>query len=247
MFRPRETGNRVSLSSIKSKMPSATSKKLVQRVEFIKAACSGKSVLHLGCTNWPYTQEAIEHDMLLHNELETISAELYGFDFDQEGIDELSRHGVINLYRADLEKLEEVPLDRKFEVIVAGEIIEHLNNPGLFMEGIKRFMSPETELLITTVNAYCGMRFWFYGLRGKRGIAEPVHPDHVAYYSYSTLSLLIERHRLKVKDFLFYDIGTEHRPHNKWYVNAANDICVRIAPQWADGVIAVCTLGSDSD
>jgi ubiquinone/menaquinone biosynthesis C-methylase UbiE len=182
--------------------------------------------------------------MLLHNELRGITSELYGFDFDQAGIDILSDSGVTNLYRADLEKLDEVPLNRSFDVIVAGEMIEHLNNPGLFLKGIQRFMSPETRLLITTINAYCGMRFLFYGLRGKRGTAEPVHPDHVAYYSYSTLKLLIERQGLQVDDFLFYDMGTEHRPHNRWYVNAASDICVKIAPQWADGIIAVCSLNS---
>jgi SAM-dependent methyltransferase len=226
-------------------MTNGSNKKLVQRVKFIKDACRGKSVLHLGCTNWPYTREAIENNMLLHSELEGLASELYGFDFDQRGIDELSASGVAGLHRADLERLDEVPIDRKFDVIVAGEMIEHLNNPGLFLKGIQRFMSPETRLLITTINAYCGMRFLVYGLRGKHGKAEPVHPDHVAYYSYSTLKLLVERHSLQVEEFLFYDMGTEHRPYNRWYLNAANDFCVKIAPQWADGIIAVCRLASD--
>jgi len=224
---------------------SSNGKKLVQRVEFIKAACRGKSVLHLGCTNWPYTREAIERGMLLHFELQSIATELYGFDFDQIGIDELSAAGVHHLHRADLEHLDDVPLDRKFDIVVAGEMIEHLNNPGLFLRGIQRFMSDKSLLLITTVNAYCGIRFLLYGLRGKQGKAEPVHPDHVAYYSYSTLKLLIERHGLQVEEFLFYDMGSEHRPHNRWYVNAANDLCVKIAPQWADGVIAVCKNSAD--
>jgi SAM-dependent methyltransferase len=219
--------------------------RLVQRVDFIRSVCDGKSVLHLGCTNWPYTKEGIENGMLLHFELEKIASELYGFDFDQEGISVLGSSGATNLFRADLEKLDEVPLDCKFDVIVAGEMIEHLNNPGLFLNGIQRFMSPETRLLITTINAYCGMRFLYYGLRGKRGVAEPVHPDHVAYYSYSTLKLLIERHSLQLDEFLFYDIGSEHRPFNRWFLNAANDICVRVAPQWADGMIAVCRLRNE--
>jgi len=103
-------------------------------------------------------------------------------------------------------------------------------------------MSAETRLILSTINAYCGMRFLWYGLKGKRGRTEFVHPDHVAYYSYSTLKLLVERHDMKVEKFLFYDIGREHRPHNRWFLNVLNDVCVRIAPQWADGLIAVCTL-----
>ena len=215
---------------------------LVQRVDYIKQMCTGKKVLHLGCANYPYTQDSIDNDMLLHFDLAKLSSELYGFDFDQPGIDILNSYGSKNLYKVDLEKLGELPLEETFDVIVAGEMIEHLNNVGLFLDGIKRFMNRDTRLLLTTINAYCGMRFLYYGLRGKRGKQEPVHPDHVAYYSYSTLSVLLKRYSLTVDEFLFYDIGTEHRPHNRWFLNAANDIFTFFAPQWADGVIAVCRL-----
>ena len=216
--------------------------KLVQRVEFIKDMCAGRSVLHLGCANYPYTKESIANNMLLHFDLQKAAGELYGFDFDQNGLDILTNSGAQNLYRADLEKLDDVALSKTFDVIVAGEMIEHLNNVGLFLDGIKRFMNPETQLVLTTINAYSGMRFIQYGLRGKKGAREPVHPDHVAYYSYSTLSVLLHRHAMTVDEFLFYDIGSEHRPHNKWYLNAINDLSTFIAPQWADGIIAVCRL-----
>lgn len=217
---------------------------LVKRLDVIKDVCRGKSVLHLGCTNYPYTNDAIRDEMLLHFELEKIAGDLYGFDFDQAGLDILAEHGTKKLFQADLEKLEDVELDKKFDVIIAGEMIEHLNNPGLFLEGIKRFMGPDTVLLITTINAYCGMRFFIYGLRGRGGFSEPVHPDHVAYYSYSTLNVIIKRYGLSVDKFMFYDIGDEHRPHNKWYLNLINDICVKISPQLADGVIAFCRAES---
>ena len=220
--------------------------KLVQRVEFIKSLCAEQRVLHLGCTNWPYTKDAIEKGMLLHFDLKKIASELYGFDFDQAGLDILATAGEKNLYRADLERLDEVALDETFDVIIAGEIIEHLSNPGLFLNGIKRFMGSDSRLVITTVNAYCGMRFCIYGLRGKGGLNEPVHPDHIAYYSYSTLSLLLKRHSLEVEEFMFYNLGSEHRPHNRMLYNLVNDVCVQIAPQWADGVIAVCKIAESS-
>lgn len=229
-------------------MDMAFSKKnIVQRLALIEDLCVGKKVLHLGCTNHPYTREAIDYDMLLHFKLEKIASGLYGFDYDQEGINALLEHGSRNIFRADLEKLGDVDLVETFDIIVAGEMIEHLNNPGLFLNGIKRFMKSDTILLITTINAYCGFRFLQYGLRGKSGVNEPVHPDHVAYYSYSTLRLLLERHELHVEEFLFYDIGSEHRPHNRWYLNMINDICVRIAPQWSDGIIAICRLKNAND
>ncbi len=218
---------------------------LIQRLEMIKQTSAGKKVLHLGCTNWPYTNEALGSDMLLHVELSRVAKDLYGFDYDQEGIDVLEAKGYTNLFRADLEKLDEVDLDETFDVIIAGEMIEHLNNPGLFLNGIKRFMNADTQLVITTINAYSGMRFLIYGLRGKGGEVEPVHPDHVAYYSYSTLKLLLERHGFEVGRFAFYDLGTEHRPHNSRLRNFLNDASVLIAPQWADGIIAVCSVSGN--
>jgi 2-polyprenyl-3-methyl-5-hydroxy-6-metoxy-1,4-benzoquinol methylase len=219
---------------------------LVQRVDFIVEACAGKSVLHLGCTNYPYTVDAIEKGMLLHHRLARVADELYGFDFDQEGLNILAAGGTKDLYRADLEDLASVPLDRTFDVIVAGEMIEHLANPGLFLKGIRRFMVPETKLLITTVNAYSAARFLTYSLKGKGGHNEPVHPDHVAYFSFKTLSKMVEKGGLAVRDFYYYDIGPEHRPTNRAIVNWVNDISVRFAPHLADGVIAICGLPSSN-
>jgi len=220
---------------------------LVQRLDLVKSLCAGKKVLHLGCTNWPYTQDAIDAGTLLHSDLADVSSELYGFDFDQEGIDALAAKGYGKLFRADLENLDEVDLNTTFDVIIAGEMIEHLNNPGRFLNGIKRFMNSETLLVITTINAYSGMRFFVYGLRGRRGKLEPVHPDHVAYYSYSTLKLLLERHGYNITNFLFYDLGSEHRPYNGKLRNFVNDVCVKISPQWADGIIAICKLPDDAE
>jgi SAM-dependent methyltransferase len=215
---------------------------LVDRVTFIKEAVRGRRTLHLGCANSPYTRESIARNMLLHPDLESLASEIYGFDLDQAGLDMLSAQGSTNLYRADLERLAEVPLDTVFDVIVAGEMIEHLSNPGLFLDGIKRFMGPGTDLVITTINAYSAMRFAMYGLRGRGGENEPVHPDHVAYYSYRTLKLVVERNGLELRRFCFYDVGPEHRPNLHWFYKLINDVSVKLSPQLCDGVVAVCGL-----
>ena len=214
---------------------------LVQRVDYLKERCRGKSVLHLGCADWPYTSQRLEMSSLLHLELAGIASELWGFDFDEPGIEILRKRGVPNLYRADLEHLEALEVNRTFDVILAGEMIEHLPNPGLFLNGIRRFMGPETLMVITTINAYCGLRFLIYALRGRGGSAEPVHPDHVAYYSYATIHRLLDKAGMDVRRFLFYDIGPEHRPHQQAYKNWINDLLVWFSPQLADGVIVECT------
>jgi SAM-dependent methyltransferase len=215
---------------------------LTDRVEEILSLCRGKKVLHLGCTNYPYTAATIADGSLLHFRLKSVAQTVTGFDADNEGLEVLRSFGETDLHYANLEKLEETDFHEKFEVIVAGEMIEHLNNPGLFLEGIKRFLAPDGRLMITTINAYCGMRFIVYGLRGRGGVMEPVHPDHVAYYSYSTLRLLLERHGYSVDNFVFYDISADDRRHNAWHYNLANDISVFFSKQLSNGIIATCVL-----
>lgn len=215
---------------------------LVQRVEFLSTRCQARSVLHLGCTNHPYGAEALRAGTLLHSRLQAVASRVVGFDADAPGLAELERLGVPDLHEANLERLEEMALDETFDVIVAGEIIEHLSNPGRFLHGVRRFMRPDSALVVTTINAYCGLRFAQYAVRGRGGVAEPVHPDHVAYYSHATLARLLQRHGFHVDEQCFYDLGPEHRPHNPWYYNATNDVLVGLSRQLADGVIAVCSL-----
>lgn len=215
---------------------------LVHRVEYLKQVCSGKKVLHLGCTNWPFTEEALKTDALLHLTLQKVAGELWGLDADRDGLEALAKLGVNNIHYADLEKLDELDLSEQFDVIIAGEMIEHLSNPGLFLRGIKRFMRPDSTLVITTINAYCGFRVFYYGLRGRGGSVEPVHPDHVSYYSYSTIHHLLSREQLVAKRFYFYDLGPEHRPTNRFFLNWINDACMLFAPQLADGLIVEAAL-----
>ena len=220
----------------------SSSRKPVQRVDYILSQCEGKRVLHLGCTNWPYTEPSIAEGSLLHAAIRDRCAELHGIDADERGIELMREHGFEDLYLGDLEMLDSCEVDGTFDVIIAGETIEHLNNPGLFLNGVKRFLHGDSILLITTINAYCAVRYLQYAFRGKGGENEPVHPDHVAYYSVSTLGLLLKRHGFEHNDIVFYDIGSEHRTHNRRIINLANDIAVRLFPQLSDGLIAKCRL-----
>lgn len=220
---------------------------LVQRAQYLREVCRDRNVLHLGCTNWPYREQSAGDDRFIHFPLVEVGREVWGVDADQEGLDALAAQGVQNLVRADLERLDEAPINRTFDIVVAGEVIEHLSNPGLFLAGVKRFLRPDSTLVITTVNAYCAFRFLVYALRGQGGRNEPVHPDHVSYYSYSTLYRLITRAEFRVEHSLFYDIGHEHRPSARKPLLWFNDLAVRVFPHLADGVIFECRLPQPPD
>jgi hypothetical protein len=67
-----------------------------------------------------------------------------------------------------------------------------------------------------------------------------VHPDHVAYYSESTLAHLLDEAGYELIELCFYDLGTEHRPAAPRSWRVVNDLAMRVAPQLADGLVARC-------
>jgi len=88
------------------------------------------------------------------------------------------------------------------------------------------------------------MRFIQYALRGRGGRTEPVHPDHVAYYSIATLTKMLEKCGLTVVESAFYDLAKEHRIYNRAIWNIANDLGVLISRQLADGIAIVARRGA---
>jgi 2-polyprenyl-3-methyl-5-hydroxy-6-metoxy-1,4-benzoquinol methylase len=218
---------------------------IIQRLDYLVDACAGRTVLHLGCADMPYTQRRLADGTLLYSLIDRVAARQVGIDLSTEGIGILRQAGYADVAVADLQQLKaQNPFsETHFDIILAGEIIEHLSNPGLFLENLKPLLrdSP-TRLILTTINAYCAYRF-FYSLVMRD---ESVHPDHVSYYSKKTLTTLLTRHGYDVQQVCFYPIGREH----KRYINQGRArllywidwVAGRLSPQFGDGLIVSCVL-----
>ena len=66
------------------------------------------------------------------------------------------------------------------------ETIEHLENPGKFIEQISLLMDSNQVLIITKPNTFFIKNFW----RGIRGL-EVNHSDHMCAFTFKTLSQLV--------------------------------------------------------
>lgn len=49
---------------------------------------------------------------------------------------------------------EDVRINEQFDVVVAGDLIEHINNVGLFLSTVKMHLAPDGMFVFNTPNAY---------------------------------------------------------------------------------------------
>jgi len=92
---------------------------------------------------------------------------------------------VINLDTAD-----SLPPADDIDIIVAGEVIEHVSNAGHFLDLLH---ATGKQVILTTPNAFGAAGI----LQIQKGI-EMVNKEHVSWYSYHTLKVLIERHGFRL-------------------------------------------------
>lgn len=191
------------------------------RIDLILERCKGKRVLHLGCVDTGLLCERLTRGELTHQKLAEVSNELWGIDINPEGISFLREQGFDNLITGDICHLNQIERlrEKTFDVIVASEVMEHLQNPGLFLKGVTTLMRPgETELILTVPNAFRIDTF----LRLFRRI-EFIHPDHFYWFSYYTLTHFLQRNGFEIENVYVYSfqriprlpIGIRNRTQTK--------------------------------
>jgi 2-polyprenyl-3-methyl-5-hydroxy-6-metoxy-1,4-benzoquinol methylase len=182
----------------------------LSKEDFLLAAARGRRVLHLGCvgsTDLPVDERVRLAKSSLHWELSQV-ADVVGVDYSVEVIEEYRKLGIFtNIVAGNVEKLTELPLPGPFEVVIAGDIIEHLSNPGMMLDGIRAFCTAETALIVTTPNAFGLPNYGRFLLRRFRDGKE-----HVVSFNATTLSQLLNRHGYKVTrlDTCFQSLSVGH-------------------------------------
>lgn len=171
------------------------------RMDFVLDRCKGKKVLHLGCVDEGLIEERIESRELLHFKLVGIAAEVWGVDISEEGIQLLKEHGADNLVVGNIERIDEIEelKEHDFDIILLTEVLEHLNNPGLFLQGVKKLFKSDTAMIVTVPN---GLRLT--GLMRQIKGYEFVHPDHNYWFSYKTVKTLMEKNGYHIEEILTY-------------------------------------------
>lgn len=157
----------------------------VERVGFIAECCRGKRVLDIGCLD----ETALDKqntDEWLHQRIGAVATEVTGVDLSEL----LPPEGLVTGPNSRIIKGDGTNPDIPSEIvdiIVAGEFIEHIENPRQFLSQIKRSY-PGREIVISTPN---GVSF-ANALLGTIG-REAQHHDHLLTSTYKTLNTLCGR------------------------------------------------------
>lgn len=169
------------------------------RIEAILAEVRGSDVLNLGCVNHSIALTEGERERWLQLQLSERfpKANVLGLDIDQENVARMRAQGM-NVEVGDAQRLN---YHGKFDTIVLGEIIEHLENPGACLEGCRRALKPGGRIVVSTPNIFCVMHMLMY----FKNYDHAFNSEHVAWFCPQTLRTMVERCGLRIETFKFVD------------------------------------------
>ena len=165
-----------------------------------------------------------------------------GLDIDKDRIHKLREKGY-NVIYDDVQKLENLAkLNKKFDVIIAGELIEHLESPDVFLDDIKKFLNENGILILTTPNMFSLRYIVRHTVFGQES---PYWNDrnaeikygHVIGFSKMLLENLLLRKKYKIVE-LNYTIKDEYTGIK----GNMEKLISSVFPRFAPSLIVVCRV-----
>lgn len=163
---------------------------ITDRITLLKTITKDASVVHVGCADH---MELIEkkrkkgtwlHDILLKNAKHCI-----GIDINFETVKYLTDILKIDdIHCANIIK-DKIPqiTDKKWDYILLGEILEHTDNPVMFLSSIKeKYSGIIDKIVITVPNAFCINNFF-----GTLKHSENINSDHRYWFTPFTISKVL--------------------------------------------------------
>ena len=157
-----------------------------------------KDVLDVGC---------VEHDInrmhkeriWVHDFLREHTKHVTGIDILKEDVKILQKQG----YDVYCQSAESFTFKKKFDVIFAGELIEHLSNPGLFLQQCKKHLKEKGKLIITTPNAFSLKRIVETIIKYNNN--PTVNKEHTTWFSPTVLIEICRRYNFKPVKINYFD------------------------------------------
>ena len=170
---------------------------MITRADYILPYVHGPRVLDVGCASHAPEPGAPNW---LHGRLLAKFPDVVGIDVSRENIAKLRAAGYSNLL---IESAETFELESKFDTIVAGEVIEHLSNPGSFLERARAHLGPAGKVVLTTPYPF-SLYAWLYATFKYPKTCE--NAEHTAWFCPRTLAELSARAGLRIAHWRLIEV-----------------------------------------
>lgn len=174
------------------------------REDVIVPLVAGKTVLDCGGVDHSFIDAKQASGEWLHATIAQHARRCLGIDLLADRVEQIRRAG---RYEFEVGNVEQLRFDEEFDVVVAGELIEHVYNAGLFLDSAWRALKPCGTLILTTPNYHALSSIVYSVVAGR----EVCHLEHTCYYSRQTLCYLVERHGFKVEQATLVDRRARRR------------------------------------
>jgi SAM-dependent methyltransferase len=162
---------------------------LDKKIAFFMRHTLHKRVLDLGCVD--HSEKNWKSRYWLHKAIGLSASYLVGLDYYAEGVEQLKAIG-FNVVEGDAQSFK---FEEKFDVVTAGDLIEHLTNLDGFFSSIGNVLNEDGKLVITTPNPWCWKYLGYHVIHKK---LTPVNKEHVTWFCLQTLENLAGRFGFRI-------------------------------------------------
>ena len=159
------------------------------KIRFFCTHVVGKSVLDLGVVQ--HELENIDNKTWLHRAIRGKAESVVGLDLDQSGVSYLNGLG-FDVIHGDAQDFQ---IEKKFDVVTAGDLIEHLDNPGGMLNSVAHHLSEGGRLILSTPNPFWWKTYLHVLFTGD---SRP-HYEHTCWFCERTLTQLLQRFNYEVE------------------------------------------------
>ena len=162
---------------------------VADRGEFVVDRCRGKRVSDIGCAGHDVSRMTLP--TWLHGRIADVASYCVGTDLVEQGIDEMRKLGY-NAFCWNLGLgLGPVAPLAPFDVVIAGELIEHNEAIGMIFSTPREVLAPGGKLILTSPNPYAPRHV----RAGQLGLIWE-SADHIVYAFPSGIAELADRNGL---------------------------------------------------
>lgn len=208
-----------------------------RRLDVLLDYVGGKRVLDLGCIEHE-ADVAEKESWWLHGLIADRAASVRGVDYDRDEVATLQAKG----YDVLVGDVEDLHLDRQYDVVVAGELFEHLTNHRDFLESVRRHLVPESGRLVMSVPNANSLNY----LLQTAAFGHEVDAwDHAAFFTPITMTVMLRKCGFEPTEIVLYQpdetFHHERMLHRAaaYLSNRLQQLVCAIRPSLARGMIVV--------